>query len=82
MRAITRKQALHAQMSHSKVCNTTVSTKKTCCTLVKQVQKLRLIPHVCKGNSLVSVKGKYVFVQTIKRGRVCICVCHHQSNLQ
>ena len=27
--ALTRKQGLHARMSHSTVCNTTVSTKKT-----------------------------------------------------
>ena len=32
---ITRKWALHAWMSHSTVCNTTVSTKKTRRTLMK-----------------------------------------------
>ena len=32
---ITRKRALHARMSHSTVCNTTVSTKKTRRTLMK-----------------------------------------------
>ena len=33
--SLTRKRALHARMSHSTVCNTTVSTKKTRLTLVK-----------------------------------------------
>ena len=32
---LTRKRALHARMSHSTVCNTTVSTKKTRRTLMK-----------------------------------------------
>ena len=32
---VTRKRALHARMSHSTICNMTVSTKKTCHTLVK-----------------------------------------------
>ena len=32
---VTRKRALHARMSHSTACNTTVSTKKTLRTLVK-----------------------------------------------
>ena len=32
---LTRKRALRARMSHSKVCDTTVSTKKTRPTLVK-----------------------------------------------
>ena len=31
----TRKRALHARMSHSTVCNTTVSTKKTSRTQAK-----------------------------------------------
>ena len=31
----TRKRALHARMSHSTVCNTTVSTKKTRRSLMK-----------------------------------------------
>ena len=31
----TRKRALHARMSHSTVCNTIVSTKKTRRTLMK-----------------------------------------------
>ena len=33
---LTRKWALHARMSHSTVCNTTVSTKKTHHTPVKK----------------------------------------------
>ena len=45
---ITKKRALHAPMSHSTVCNTTVSTNKirltlvksVCTTLVKSVHKL------------------------------------------
>ena len=75
----TEKRALHAQMSHSTVCNTTVSTKKIRHTLVKQVRQLRVMPHVCKGNAPVNVTKKYVFVQAIKRGHmyVCVCVCHH-----
>ena len=60
-------------MSHSTVCNTTVSTKKTHCTLVKQVHKLRVTPHACKGNAPVTVK-KYVFVQAINRGHGYGCV--------
>ena len=70
-------------MSHSTVCNTTVSIKKTRRTLAKYVRNLRVTPHACERNAPISVK-KYVFVQAIKRGHgyICVCVCHHQPNLQ
>ena len=75
---LTRKWTLHVRVSYSTVCNTTVSTKKTRRTLMKQVRKLRVKPHVCEGNAPVSVKKNYVFVQAIKRGRGhghrCMCV--------
>ena len=63
----TIKRALRARMSHSIVCNTTVSTKKTCRTLITQ--------HACKGNTPVIMKEKYVFVQPINRGYGCVYVC-------
>ena len=77
---ITRKRALHTQMSHSTVCNTTISTKKIRHTLMKLVRQLRVTPHACKKNAPVNVKEKYLFVLAIKRGHgmdVCMCVCHH-----
>ena len=45
VRYTTRKLTLHARMSHSTVCNTTVSIKKTRRTLVKYVRKLSLASH-------------------------------------
>ena len=70
----TRKRALHAKMSHSTVCNTTVSTKLTHRTLVKYVRTLRVTPHACKEIAPVNVKEKHVFVQAIKRGHGYRCV--------
>ena len=52
----TRKRALHARMSHSTVCNTTISTKKTLRTPVKEVRKLHETPQACKGNAPVNMK--------------------------
>ena len=61
-------------MSHNAVCNTTVSTKKIRPTLVKQVRKLCVALHACKGNSPVSVKEECVLVQAIKCGYGCVYV--------
>ena len=72
--ALTRKRALHARMSHSTVCNTTVSTKKTLRTRVKWVRKLHVTPDARKGNAPVNMKEKYVSVQAIKRGHGYGCV--------
>ena len=77
----TRIRALHARMSHSTICNTTVSTKKTRRTLAKYVRKLCVIPYACEGNAPVSVKKKYVFVQAnnVAMGiDVCMCVIINQ----
>ena len=62
-------------MSHSTVCNKTVSTKKTLHTLVKLVRKLHVAPDACKGNATVNMKEKYVSVQAMKRGYRCVYVC-------
>ena len=70
----TRKRALHARMSHSTVCNTTVSTKKTRHTLMKQVRQLRVTMHARKRNASVNVEEKYVFCSATKRGYVCVIV--------
>ena len=69
-------------MSHSTVCNTTVSTKKTRRTLVKKKRQLHVTPHEWKGNAPVNMKEKYVFVQAIKRGHGygCVYVCVSSLN--
>ena len=72
---LTRKHALHARMSHSTVCNTTVSTKKILRKLVKYVRKLHVTPHACNGNAPVNMKEKYVSVQAVHEGEICVCVC-------
>ena len=47
------------------------------------------MPNVGKRNAPVTMKEKCVLVQTIKNGYgnvmvmgVCMCICHHQLNLQ
>ena len=71
------KRALHARMSHSIACNTIVSTKKTRCTLMKQVRQLHVTPHACNGNAPVNVKEKYVLYNANKcgHGYGCVYVC-------
>ena len=54
-------------MSHNMVCNTTVFTKNTRFTLVKQARKLRGTLHACKENAPLSVKEE----STTR----CMCAC-------
>ena len=66
-------------MSHSRVCNTTVSTKKTRPTLAKHVRKLRVTLHACKGNVPVSVKNEYatssMYVWACNKEYAVMCMC-------
>ena len=79
----TEKRALHARMSHSTVCNMTVSTKKahtgeistpvTCNAACVQEK------HSCKREGKIRVCASN---QAWAWVWVCVCVCHHQTNLQ
>ena len=71
---MTRKRALHARMSHSTVCNTTVSTKKTLRILMKQVRQLHVTPHACKGNAPVNMNEKYVCASNQAWAWVCVII--------
>ena len=62
----TRSQALNARMSHSAVCYTTVSTKKT--RLVKKTSSLHT--HLC-----VYVMKALVEVFKERRSPGCMCLC-------
>ena len=59
-------------MSHSTICNTTVSTKKPRPTLVKKVRKLRVTLYTCKGNAPVIVNKDM-------RHEEYVCLCKQSS---